>query len=64
MCKRDCICNPSGCTFEYLESSIGDSVVIHEKNIEMTETVPENTLSKKAISTKTIPKAFNEKSLH
>ena len=63
MCKRDCICNPSGCTFEYLESSIGDSVVIHEKNIEMTKNVPENTLSEKTISTRTIPKTFNEKRL-
>lgn len=63
MCKRDYIWNPRGCTFEYLESSIGDSVVIHEKNIEMTKTVPENTLPNKAISTKTIPKTFNEKRL-
>lgn len=63
MCEKDYIWNPSRCTFEYLESSIGDSVVIHEKNIEMTKTVPENTLSEKTISTRTIPKTFNEKRL-
>ena len=69
VCKKYYTSNPSSCPCEnrkYLESITGHSVIICDKIIERTRTVPIKTFLTKTIPTKTIPAktittSFNEK---